>query len=153
MTEAIAEERKRCLTRALGLLARREHSRQELQTKLITKGFEPVVVDEVMEQLLAEGSLSDHRYAELYAEQRARKGYGPLRIQQELLQRGVSPPLIEQVLNAYDAQNWIEHAHFAWKKYTKTHEVYSNPVQAKLQQQRFLYSRGFEGDLIRIDMD
>jgi regulatory protein len=48
---------------AMDLLARREHSVLELTRKLQARGFEPQLVDAALQQLVADGLLSDARFA------------------------------------------------------------------------------------------
>ena len=55
------------LSAAVGLLARREHSAQELCGKLISKGYPEELVSRALEQLAGRGSLSDARFAEVFA--------------------------------------------------------------------------------------
>ncbi|MFI4954943.1 MAG: regulatory protein RecX [Gammaproteobacteria bacterium] len=132
-----------CRTRALNLLARREHSERELYLKLIARDFAEEVILQVIQQLVAKNFLSDLRFAELYVQQRARKGYGPLRIQQELQQRGVQVELIEQTLAAYHSE-WVGNAQQAWQKYMRLH-----PQAEFTKQQKFLLYRGFSFEQIR----
>lgn len=132
-----------CRTRALNLLARREHTERELRAKLLAKGFAVEIIAQVIQQLAEKNFLSDNRFAELYVQQRARKGYGPLRIQQELQQRGVATEIVEQVLTAYQSQ-WLENAHRAWQKYLRLH-----PEAELAKQQKFLLYRGFSFEQIK----
>ena len=87
---------------ALGLLARREHSRLELRHKLAQRGFAPALIEAVLERLGAEDLLSDARFAEVYAYSRADRGYGPARIAMELRGRGVSQEIIAGILEGLD---------------------------------------------------
>lgn len=136
-----------CRTQALTYLTRREHTQQELQTKLLGKKFAESIIESVIEQLLSQNLLSDARYAEQYTAERMRKGYGPMRIQQELQQRGVNAELVEQTLSVYKAE-WLDHATLAWKKYMRLH-----PDVETVKQQQFLYQRGFTFDQIREVID
>ena len=77
-----------CLAVAIDLLSRREHSQLELRKKLVAKGFADDEVDELLLRLHEENLQSDERYAESYVRQRVDKGYGPIRIRQELRQKG-----------------------------------------------------------------
>lgn len=131
-----------CRSRALNLLARREHSQQELRHKLLARAFDASLIAAVVDELAAQNLLSDQRFAELYVEQRSRRGYGPMRIQQELYQRGVSADLIEQALSTQQ-DNWARHADFAWNKYLHTHNIAADSKEFKLIKQKFLYNRGF----------
>jgi regulatory protein len=133
-----------CYKRALNLLARREHSQQELFLKLLAKGFEALLATRVAQDLAGQNLLSDHRFAELYTQSRVQRGYGPVRIQQELQQKGVKADLAEQVLAVYRAE-WLDQAKQALKKYQRLH-----PGAELVKQQRFLYQRGFSADHIRV---
>lgn len=135
---------KECYNRALNLLARREHSQQELFLKLLAKGFETPIATDTVQQLAAKNLLSDHRYAELYTEYRVNRGYGPVRIQQELQQKGVKADVAEESLAPYQS-DWVGHAKSAWQKYMRLH-----PNAEVVKQQRFLYQRGFSSDHIRV---
>ncbi|MED5250325.1 MAG: regulatory protein RecX [Pseudomonadota bacterium] len=84
--------------KALKLLTRREHSRRELQQKLFQRGFENPLVDRVLEELCARNQLSDARYAQVLVSHRAKTGYGPDYIRQELRERSVEPLIIEEAL-------------------------------------------------------
>lgn len=90
----------------MDLLARREHSCFELRCKLLTRGFEEPLIEEVIRVLADEGLLSDSRFAEAYINMRANRGFGPLRIQAELCERGVSDDVIEQLLD-FESEQWL----------------------------------------------
>ena len=49
---------------AMRLLARREHSREELRLKLIQRGFEVSSINPVLVELIEQDTLSDARYAQ-----------------------------------------------------------------------------------------
>ena len=73
---------------AMNLLARREHSRAELKEKLLKREFEPDEVEATVASLADRNLISDERFAESFATGRIRRGQGPVRIRQELRQRG-----------------------------------------------------------------
>ena len=73
----------------MDLLARREHSEQELQQKLQARGYGPEAVGEVLVGLKTAGMQDDVRYTEAYIRSRVAKGYGPVRISRELYERGI----------------------------------------------------------------
>ena len=125
---------------ALRLLSRREHSAQELKQKLLHKGFEINLVESLLDELRQEGSLSDKRFAESYTRSRISRGYGPVRIRQELRQRGAGDEIIEAVVVDNDEQ-WYELArNVRQKKFGM--EIPEN-LKDKLKQQQFLQYRGF----------
>jgi regulatory protein len=83
---------------AMDLLARREHGRVELTRKLRQRGALPEMIETALDRLTEEGLLSEARYLESFVSYRARSGYGPLRIREELSQRGLQRIDIELAL-------------------------------------------------------
>jgi len=106
------------LAYALKSLARREHSTVELRRKLNgyvdrstgrsdshsgsdldrPPGTAEDHISRVIEALILDGSLSDERFASEFVRSRIRKGYGPIRIRMDLLERGVPDRLAEDEL-------------------------------------------------------
>lgn len=83
--------------------------------------------------------------AEVYAEERLHKGFGPLRVRRELRERGVSDALIDPNLDR-TAQEWLEQLARVHRRKFGTGPV----VDAKdlARRARFLESRGFPSELI-----
>lgn len=136
---------------AMDLLARREHSRQELIVKLCHRfSGEEASVENIVARLGKENLQSDQRFAEAFVSSRSARGQGPLRIQAELRQRGVSEALIEQVL-AESGINWLELA-----KQVGARKYGGRPCSnysEKAKRIRFLQYRGFAADDIRTVLD
>lgn len=130
--------------RALGLLARREHSRMELTRKLELAGFSTEEIAPLLDEFEAKNWLSDRRFAESYvADHRAKSGN--IKLAYELRQRGVSNEIIELVLEEqHDSE--LERAREVWRKKFK-----SAPADAaeKARQMRFLQSRGFAQETVK----
>lgn len=124
---------------ALGLLARREHSALELRHKLSQRGCTPDIVATVTAQLAAEGLLDDARYADVYAHARVDKGYGPLRIQRELRERGVSEDIVTDLLAQLD-EVWADQINKVQRKKFRTPP---RDFADKGKQTLFLRHRGF----------
>ena len=84
---------------ALRLLAKRDHSREEVRRKLRTKGFPPEEIEEALQRLETSGFLDDGRYAQRVAFYLAQeKLLGPQRISQKLFQKGIPADLIQEAL-------------------------------------------------------
>jgi len=132
--------------KALELLARREHSRLELRQKLLQRGFVAADIDPVLNRLVAEGSLDEGRYAELYACTRADKGYGPLRIAQDLRARGVPDEHVTAALAALEA-DWPAKLRALHRK--RFQSRIPADVAGRLQQTRFLRQQGFSLEQIK----
>ena len=92
----------------MDLLARREHGSSELKTKL-TRRFskrdcDPDTVEQVTQQLIEEGLLSDERFAASRVRQLAGRGYGPSRIRNDLRQQHVEHLISETMEEVFDAR-------------------------------------------------
>jgi len=131
---------------ALDILARREHTRLELTRKLKAKDFTEDEIDAQIQVLIQDGLQSDERYAESYVHMRRKRGYGPLKIKQELQQRGVSSDLVDTFVEFND-EIWLDTACQAYEKKFGLNALDSANERAK--RMRFLQSRGFTGDIIQ----
>ena len=125
---------------AMRLLTRREHSSQEIKQKLVYKGFDSALIENLIKELRQENLLSDERFAESYVRSRISRGYGPSRIRQELRQRGTNDEIIEATVIDNDNQ-WFELARSVRQK--KFGMDSPQNLQEKLKQQQFLQYRGF----------
>lgn len=125
---------------ALRLLARREHSRFELVMKLRKRKLEDRVISSVLDEYELEGWLNDARFADVYSRQRIDQGYGPLKIQAELQQRGIhaAPPCVTELADA----DWVRNAVMLREKRFGLADV-SNNWDEKVRQARFFNRRGF----------
>ncbi|WP_426117780.1 recombination regulator RecX [Pseudomonas sp. DSP3-2-2] len=130
---------------AMDLLARREHGRVELTRKLRQRGAPPELIDPALDRLTEEGLLSESRYLESFVSYRARSGYGPLRIREELSQRGLQRGDIEQALRECGF-DWQEMLQETWQRKFSGHLPIDARERAK--QGRFLSYRGYPLDLI-----
>jgi regulatory protein len=99
----------------------------------------------LLEKLASEGLQSDERFAESFVHHRIGMGQGPIKIQQELRQRGVDQALIDNALTA-ESFDWLSLANEVRLK--KFGDSIPDDYQKKAKQLRFLYSRGFNTELI-----
>ena len=130
--------------RALGLLARREHSRAELARKLGAAGFSSEDIAPLLDMFEEKNWLSDQRFAESYvADHRAKAG--SIKLAYDLRQRGVSESIIGSVLSE-NRDTELARAREVWQK-----KFGAPPANAKekSKQIRFMQSRGFIGEVIR----
>jgi len=132
--------------RARALLAMREHSRLELARKLASRGFDQVDIDGALERLAAEGSLDERRLAELYVAERAGKGFGPVRIRAELLEKGLPDALIDPYLDAM-RDDWM--AYMAEIYHRRFGSERPGDRDEYARRGRFLEQRGFPTEMIR----
>jgi regulatory protein len=127
--------------RALRLLARREHSRQELERKLSPHAGSADVLGDLISSLKAKNQLSEARFAEERARWLARK-YGAARIRQDLRARGVSDELVEKVSSAGELAR-------ARAILEKKYPVRPKDLKERARRMRFLQGRGFSLEAIR----
>lgn len=131
---------------AVYLLSRREHGEQELLDKLIAKGYASVEAEAALAKCKNLQLQSDARFAETLCRARIRQGYGPLRIRQELVSKGVDRQWIEAALEAVET-DWLTHGMAVWRK--KNNMNKQTPDFAALQKmQRFLLYKGFPAGLV-----
>jgi regulatory protein len=135
---------------ALGLLARREHSRAELSGKLGARDFDDDLVCTLLDELVDEGLLSDARFAEAYVHRRSEKGFGPVRIRHELHERGVEGDTIH---------TFLDDAAIAWDEIVGRERVkrfggeLPDDYRERARQARFLQQRGFTAEQIHAVFD
>ena len=131
--------------KAIDLLSRRDHSRHELSQKLLNKGHAPENIAPVLEELHRKAYINESRMAENYIHFRSARGFGPLRIQQELQARGIPPEIIAEQLNITD-NAWLIGARKAFKK--QFGSQIATDFKMKAKQLRFLQYRGFTREQI-----
>ncbi|MFZ5592854.1 MAG: regulatory protein RecX [Pseudomonadota bacterium] len=134
---------------AINMLARREHSSQELRRKLGSKGFDDADVDEALAGLRQDRLQSDERFIESLVRSRIGKGCGPLRIQAELRERGIAEELIAQAMDV-DAGAWRERIEEVRRK--RFGVARPGDMNERARQMRFLQYRGFTTEQIRSAM-
>lgn len=132
---------------ALALLARTEHSRFLLARKLLQRGHEPAVIDPVLDELEADGSLSDERFAESWVRSRLRSHpEGRSHLLAGLRTRGVDGALaewaIDRVLREGD-HSMLDAARSYAERLTRRRALGARALADRL------YRRGFSGGVVR----
>ncbi len=135
-----ATDRKVIIESITRMLARREHSRNEILRKLTLKGVSETTAIPVLEEFSEAGIQSDSRYAESRARALALKGSGPRKIAGDLAQHGVSDGLIEEALAAIEV-DWFALAREVKEK--KFGPALAEDYRARMKQMQFLQYRGF----------
>lgn len=128
--------------RALRLLARREHSRNELARKLSPHAESPEDVESVLEFLVSKRLLSNERFAEVRANWLARK-YGAAKIRQDLSAKGVPDELLERISEEGELERATAILARKYRQPATTREE-------RAKRARFLQGRGFSGDVIHL---
>lgn len=152
--------------RALRLLAQRDHSRAELEHKLLAKlrreaaaaatagdasdanaDLDPETVKQLLRELLdeleAKGFLSDQRAAEALVNAKAGR-FGNRRMAQLLQARALPPTLVHQALDGLRSTEF-DRALDVWRR--KFGQAPAD-LREKARQQRFLAGRGFDAGTI-----
>jgi len=133
---------------ALNIIARREHSSNELRKKLIQRFPEDdAEISDVLQRLVDSNLQSDHRFTEMWLRYQISKNRGPIRIRAEARQKGVEE-FIEQALLDIEV-DWFDMAlDCATRKYQALTDY-----KEKGKAYRFLAYRGFENDSISFAID
>lgn len=132
------------LDSAVRSLGQREHGQRELERKLKRKGHSAELIERVLSYLLEHDLQSDARFAEGLVRSRVQRGYGPMKIRQELSSKGVSEMVLESQLTE-PSEFWESVAAGSLAK------KFGQPPQTREDwaiQARFLARRGFPSDLI-----
>ncbi|MEZ2417987.1 regulatory protein RecX [Luteibacter sp. RCC_6_2] len=132
--------------KALGLLARREHSRRELKQKLERGGFERDESVAALERLGDQGYQDDDRFAGSLVRNRVGQGYGPARIRAELRSQGIADARIRELIEAADVDWHDLAANQLRRRYGKPS---ADPAE-RARRAQFLLRRGFAAATVRV---
>ena len=125
--------------RALRLLARRDHSRLELERKLEPHASDPTELDALLDDLQARGWLSEQRLVDELLRAAAGR-YGARKVLEQLHDKGVSPEVLAQARERA-SESEFESAMALWRK------RFGEPpadLRERARQGRFLERRGFD---------
>ena len=129
--------------RALRLLALREHSRAELQSKLARHVQEGDDLPALLDQLQAKGFIDETRVAESHVHRRSAR-LGVQRLAQELRHKGLDEALVRAQLQVLRSTEF-ERAQAVWQR---RFSVAPNSPEERARQMRFLAARGFDSQAI-----
>ncbi len=135
--------------RALGRLARRDHSEAELRRALAARGHAPSEIDSAIERLRRERYIDDLGFAERFARSRlAHQGHGRALIRQGLRKRGVGRSETEAgiavALGEVDEKAVLESlARRYWRQHARV-----EPARRLPRLWAFLLRRGFAAGLV-----
>lgn len=132
--------------RALRLLARREHSRSELQAKLAPHVQDGEDLAALLDDLQAKDFINEERVAESVLHRRAPR-FGAQRVLQELRRKGLAEDLVRATAGPLKATE-LERARAVWRQRFGTA---AEPAtrEERARQMRFLAARGFGADIVR----
>ena len=130
---------------ALDVLARREHSVQDLREKLRLREFPEDEIEQTLTSLVADGLLSEERFLESFVGSHARRGHGPVWIRAELERKGIAGEVIREAIEAADV-DWDAAAEAVRVK--RFGPGVPADFKERARQARFLQYRGFRTRLL-----
>lgn len=132
--------KKRATLRAMHILERTDKTEAQLRRKLEESEYPKEAVESAIAYVTSYGYLDDRRYAEHYIEWK-KQGKGKERLKMELVQKGISREIIEEVLESTDFRETREMIRQIILKKRKT----DIPMNEKEKQRLygFLMRKGF----------
>ncbi len=139
---------KSCHERALGLLAVRPRSRQELERRLLAARFEPEEVQDVLVRLERVGLVDDEAFARQYAEHRfGSRKEGSRGVEQGLRAAGIAPALAARVAEGTPDDDEERAAELARSRASRLTGVAPQKAFARLSS--LLMRRGYSPEIAR----
>ena len=129
--------------RALGFLARREHSRTELRRKLEPHAESPEELDALLADLIQRRFLSESRFAEARVHVLTRK-FGAARIEHDLRAKGIS----DEAAASAAREARITEFDRALEIWRRKFGAQASDLKQRARQARFLLARGFSAEVI-----
>lgn len=127
----------------IDLLSRRDYSRLELQRKLQPKAASAEDLSAVLDDMAERRWQSDERFADAFLHSRSGR-YGPLRLTQELQQKGIADA--RQAVASLDTDWRAQAAQLASRKFTGCNVT---DMKEKARIYRYLAQKGFSADHIQ----
>ena len=138
------------LEQASRMLMMRDRTTQEIRSRLKEVGYTEQTVESVVQKLLDARVLDDSRYLENFISMRVKR-MGTRRIRQELMQKGIAQPLIDEALEEIDREallgSAVKHAKKALARKTEDKRHQRNLAYAALAR------RGYKPDIIKQALD
>lgn len=141
-----AKPKRSAYDKALVLLARREHSRKELKTKLRQGGYEGEETSAAIDRLGEQQYQDDDRFGEVLLRSRIAQGYGPMRLRMELKTHGLPDARIRELLDAAEVDWDASAAAQLHRRYGKAGVA---DAAERTRRAQFLLRRGFTAATVR----
>ena len=148
-TRKIEMDARRVYDLSVALLARRAHSRVELEKKLLAKGGLPEAVEAALARLDELGYLDDAVFArDLVRSRMTHKRWGPAKVKMELRAKGIADEIVEAALR--EAMEGVEPEEAARAALIARFGP-DRPAEQKELKRRYDYlmRRGFGHDAVR----
>lgn len=141
------DEYSQLFAKGIKLLAMREHSVQELVVKLSNRCQASELVSAVADELIQKNYLSDQRFTESYVRSKQNKGFGPNKIINDLIYKGIKNRAIYNYINV-NSYLWNKIAQEQYLKKYGREPIQDYATWAK--RARFMQSRGFTMEHIQM---
>lgn len=134
---------------ALNYLVKRHHSKSELRTKLKQKKIAVDIIELVLNELEQKKYIDDYAFARIFSDEKIKaKSWGKFKIKAELIKRGISANIIEEMLkekfvNGLEIETGLE---LARKKLDILVKRKADLPKIKSKIFAFLISRGYDYD-------
>jgi len=145
------EEYQNVKERAYRLLSGRDHGAEELRRKLIQKGFDPNVTEDVVRDFSDKNLLNDYTFAEKFAADKFQlRQWGPKKIKASLYNKGIPKHVIQDVVKNLKEEidqkdACLELALKRRKHFLREPDIYKR----KQKIFRYLAGRGYTPDSIK----
>lgn len=132
--------------RALGLLAVRPRSREELLRRLVSAGFDRLEVQDELARLESVGLVDDERFAEEFVEHAVgRRLEGRRSVTSSLVAKGIDRSTIERTLDGVDTDDETRAIELARLRAGRLRSVPPDAAYRRLVS--FLARRGYDGGI------
>jgi len=137
------------------LLSYRSRSCQEVQDRLVKKGYEREVVQEVVEELKHLRYLDDRAFTREWVEMRLGEKRGKILIRQELLKKGIDKEVIDDSIAEGFNKIASTEDELAWRAIEKRIPRYQKLEKSKAYRRikDFLIRRGFSSEATENTLD
>lgn len=137
--------------RCLAVLARREHSQQELRYKMQKNGIKETIIEHVLSRLITDNYQSDERFAEVFCRSRVGRRDGERKIRYELKQKGIDESLANQYLAQYE-DAFLANAQYLIERKAPRGDLtfLFNDFKLKDKITRSLLNKGYDYNVIRL---
>ncbi|MCH3976508.1 MAG: RecX family transcriptional regulator [Bacilli bacterium] len=94
---------------ALSLVARHSYTEMEIRRRLRNKKVDNATINSIIKRLLSNNLINDSTFADDYMEYARHRGYGPKRVKSDLLKKGISQTIIDNLpLTSLDSEYQID---------------------------------------------
>ncbi len=146
----MSEERIEAMGKAVKFLAARAHSVAELRQKLAVRDYSSTVIESVIEECLRKKYLDDRMFTEYCLEElKSCRGYGPRKCRSYLINKGITPEMIDAVMTEKrdSVEDELAQAVDVLKRRMPSFERESDPRKRMEKAIRFMAGRGFSFDI------